>query len=73
MDKNAATFYFCDLKTNHIDCPKKHECKRYELVKDVSYNEYEKLGFAKLYNICNKNNKYQMFMKMDEKSDKKEV
>ena len=70
MDKNTATFYFCDLKTNHINCPKMHECKRYELVKDVPYNEYEKLGFAKLHNICNQENRYQMFMEIDNKPNK---
>ena len=42
-----------------------HECKRYELVKDVPYNDYEKMGFAKLYNICNEENGFKMFMKME--------
>ena len=59
------TFYFCDLKTKDIECPRMHECKRYELVKDVPYNDYEKMGFAKLYNICNEENGFKMFMKME--------
>ena len=60
-----ATSYFCDLKTKDIKCPKMHECKRYEPIKDVPYNQYESLGFAKLYNLCNENNGYKMFLKMD--------
>lgn len=59
------TFYFCDLKTKDIECPKMHECKRYEIVKDVPYNDYEKMGFAKLYNICNEENGFKMFMKIE--------
>ena len=59
------TYYFCDLKTKDIKCPKMHECKRYEPIKDVPYNQYESLGFAKLHNICNKDNGYKMFLKMD--------
>ena len=50
------TYYFCDLKSKDIECPKMHECKRYEPIKDVPYNQYESLGFAKLYNLCNENN-----------------
>lgn len=42
-----------------------HECKRYEPIKDVPYNQYESLGFAKLYNLCNENNGYKMFLKTD--------
>lgn len=61
---SGETFYFCDLKTSDVTCPKMHDCKRYEPIKDIPYNEYEKLGLAKLYNICNKNNGYKMFMKM---------
>lgn len=61
------TFYFCDLKSKDIECPKMHECKRYELVKDVPYNEYDKLGFARLHNICNEANGYKMFMKIDKR------
>lgn len=60
-----ATYYFCDLKTKDIECPKMHECKRYEPIKDVPYNQYESLGFAKLHNICGENNGYKMFLKMD--------
>ena len=60
-----STYYFCDLKTKDIECPKMHECKRYEPIKDVPYNQYESLGFAKLYNLCNENNGYKMFLKMD--------
>ena len=48
------TFYFCDLKSKDIVCPKMHECKRYELVKDIPYNEYDKLGFARLQEMCEK-------------------
>ena len=59
------TYCFCDLKTKDIKCPKMHECKRYEPIKDVPYNQYESLGFAKLYNLCNENNGYKMFLKMD--------
>lgn len=59
------TYYFCDLKTKDIKCPKMHECKRYEPIKDVPYNQYESLGFAKLHNICNEDNGYKMFLKMD--------
>ena len=59
------TFYFCDLKTKDIECPKMHECKRYELAKDIPYNDYEKMGFAKLHNICNEDNGFKMFMKME--------
>ena len=59
------TYYFCDLKSNDIECPNMHECKRYEPIKDVPYNQYESLGFAKLYNICGENNGYKMFLKMD--------
>ena len=59
------TYYFCDLKTKDIECPKMHECKRYEPIKDVPYNQYESLGFAKLYNICKEDNGYKMFLKMD--------
>lgn len=61
---SGENFYFCDLKTGDIICPKMHECKRYEPIKDIPYNEYEKLGFAKLYNICSKENGYKMFMKI---------
>ena len=39
MDVDRATYYFCDLKTNDIECPKMHECKRYEMVKDIPYSE----------------------------------
>ena len=46
MDVDRATYYFCDLKTNDIECPKMHECKRYEMVKDIPYSEYGVLGFA---------------------------
>ena len=60
-----STYYFCDLKTKYIECPKMHECKRYEPLKDVPSNQYESLGFAKLYNLCNENNGYKMFLKMD--------
>lgn len=67
-----ATFYFCDLKTNDITCTKMHECKRYEPIKDVPYNDYKNLGFAKLYNICNEENGYKMFLKMDEPKMKEE-
>ena len=73
MDINRATYYFCDLKTNNIECPKMHECKRYELLTDIPYNEYGVLGFAKLHNVCNTENNYHLFLKMDEKSEKKEV
>ncbi len=59
------TFYFCDLKTKDIQCSKMHECKRYELIKDIPYNQYESLGFAKLHNICNEDNGYKMFLKLD--------
>ena len=59
------TYYFCDLKSKDIECPNMHECKRYEPIKDVPYNQYESLGFAKLYNICGENNGYKMFLKMD--------
>ena len=65
MDVDRATYYFCDLKTNNIECPKMHECKRYELVKDVPYNDYEKMRFAKLYNIYNEENGFKMFMKIE--------
>ena len=60
-----ATYYFCDLKTKDTECPKMHECKRYEPINDVPYNQYESLGFAKLYNICNEENGYKMFLRMD--------
>ena len=50
-----------------------HECKRYEMVKDIPYSEYGVLGFAKLHNVCNAENNYQLFMKMDKNSEKKEV
>ena len=73
MDANKTTYYFCDLKTNSVECPKMHECKRYEMVKDIPYSEYGVLGFAKLYNVCNTENNYQLFMKMDKNSEKKEV
>ena len=73
MDANKTTYYFCDLKTNSVECPKMHECKRYEMVKDIPYNEYGVLGFAKLYNVYNTENNYQLFMKMDKNSEKKEV
>lgn len=58
-----ATFYFCDLLTGNDDCPRKNECKRYALVKDVPYTDYGKYGFARLYNIC-KSQYFKMFMKM---------
>ena len=54
MDVDRATYYFCDLKTNDIECPKMHECKRYEMVKDIPYSEYGVLGFAKLQEMCEK-------------------
>ena len=73
MDVDRATYYFCDLKTNGIECQKMHECKRYEMVKDIPYNQYGVLGFAKLHNVCNAENNYQLFMKMDKNSEKKEV
>ena len=52
MDVDKTTYYFCDLKTNGIECPKMHECKRYEIVKDIPYSEYGVLGFAKLQKMC---------------------
>lgn len=61
-------FYFCDLKSNDIICPQMHMCKRYELIKDIPYEQYENLGFAKLYNICNKENDYKLFMKLDKET-----
>ena len=73
MDVGRTTYYFCDLKTNNIECPKMHECKRYEMVKDIPYSEYGVLGFAKLHNVCNTGNNYQLFMKTDKKSEEKEV
>ena len=73
MDANKTTYYFCDLKTNNIECPKMHECKRYEIVKDIPYSEYGVLGFAKLHNVCNTENNYQLFMKIDKNPEKKEV
>lgn len=73
MNVNKTTYYFCDLKTNGIECPKMHECKRYEMVKDIPYSEYGVLGFAKLHNVCNTENNYHLFMKMDIKTEKKEV
>lgn len=66
MSINEAKFYFCDLKTKDKSCPNMHRCKRFELIKDVPYEEYELLGFAKLYNICNEENGYKLFLKMEE-------
>jgi hypothetical protein len=63
------TFYYCDLKSNNIDCPQKLFCKRYDAIKDMPYQEYEKLGCAKLYNICNDHNGYKMKLKLDEKEE----
>ena len=69
MNYKDATFYFCDLKTKDITCPKMHKCKRYELIKDVPYEEYSSLGFAKLYNLCNVENDFKLFLKMEEESE----
>jgi hypothetical protein len=66
---NNVSYYFCDLKTKDITCPKMHECKRYEPIKDVPYDKYSELGFAKLHNICNDDNGYKMFLKMDKTYD----
>ena len=64
-DPKTATFYFCDLKSKNIECPKMNECKRYVPVKDLPFAELEQLGAAKLYNICNEKNKYKLFMRLD--------
>ena len=58
-----APFYFCDLKSGDVDCARKNECKRYMMIKDLDYKDYSKYTFARLYNICNKQN-YKMFLKI---------
>ena len=62
FDLVSAPFYFCDLKSGDYNCPKKDECKRYLMIKDLDYAEYGKYSFARMYNICSKQN-YRMFMK----------
>ena len=59
----GAHFYFCDLKSGDVDCPKKDECKRYVMIKDLDYKEYSKYAFARLHNICGKQN-YKMFLRI---------
>ena len=58
------TFYFCDLDSNGYDCPKRDYCKRYQLIKDTPYKDYQDKS-ARLWNVCNLYN-YSMFLKMDE-------
>lgn len=64
-DPKTATFYFCDLKSKNIECQKMNECKRYVPIKDLPFAELERLGVAKLYNICNEKNNYKLFMRLD--------
>lgn len=58
------TFYFCNLKSSDDDCPKKENCKRYKIIEDIPVSDYDKLGFAKLKNVCNRTN-YSLFMELD--------
>lgn len=61
----TAPYYFCDLKTGDLDCPKKETCKRYANIKDIPYKDYHKYGFARLIHICNESN-YKMYLKVDD-------
>lgn len=62
-DLQQYTFYFCDLKSGNQNCPKKDTCKRYQIIKDESYNDYKEMS-ARLYNICSKDN-YKLYLKQD--------
>lgn len=62
-DINSRTFYFCDLKSTNEDCPRKDTCKRYQLIKDESYNSYKDCS-ARLFNICRRTN-FSMYLKPD--------
>lgn len=62
-DYRNVTFYLCDMTSDNFSCPKKDTCKRYQLIKDVSYNDYKECA-ARLYNICKMNN-YSMYLKCD--------
>lgn len=53
------TFYYCSLEIDNKDCPKKDQCKRY-------LNRGENIqACAKLYNICNEENNYKLFLRTD--------
>ena len=74
-DLSQYTFLFCDLNASEFDCPKKDTCKRYQLIKDVSYNSYKDCS-ARLYNICKEKN-FLLYLKPNiqppvKKEDKKE-
>lgn len=64
MDYKNSRFYFCSLRENDKTCPKMNECKRYAPVKDIPFDQYNDLGFARLYNICNEDNEYRMFLEL---------
>lgn len=53
------TFYYCALDENSKVCVKQHECKRYVSKQNVPVTEDAN---AKLYNICNADNNYKLFM-----------
>ena len=55
------TFFFCNLADG--DCPKKDSCKRWQLIKDNPFDDYQNYS-GRLWNVC-KNNGCKLFMKMD--------
>lgn len=56
-------FYYCALDENSKTCPRQNECKRY-LNKKAAPPEED--ANAKLFNICNKENRYKLFMKRED-------
>lgn len=56
------TFYYCALDENSKTCSKQNICKRYTHKKGVPASEDAN---AKLYNICNDNYGYKLFLEDD--------
>lgn len=59
-------FYFCDLIRNNKTCQRQETCKRYTRIKDIDKSKYDEIGVAKLYNICQPNGEYKLYLKEDE-------
>lgn len=60
------TFYYCSVGDDCKSCSCMNECKRYVRIKNLTFEERQELGMAKLYNICNENNGFKLFMKEEE-------
>lgn len=56
-------FYFCSVEEDDKKCPMMNECRRFTGIKDVPFEERQKLGTAKLYNICDEDNNYKMILR----------